>query len=336
MADTLKRLTGASGIQPAQTNAGTLLYTTGGSTVTIVKSALLVNNDPVQGAFFTMGIGTTFATDMTKRVVSSYYVPPGGNEYLPLDLVLPNSDTLYARQSCMVDPAEMTLAAATPAVSAGSATSIASAAWTEAVGDQFLLTVVLRDTAATAVVSSFTDTHTGITWTLLQGPITNAASTAKMYQYTAKSTGTTNAATTVTFDSTSDTSSLSIIKLTALTSYHEDTSGSNGATAFRAMGTSEAPAGTTPILMATDLGATVINAVHHPTVTEAHTAMTGWTEIDDVATNGGSLATSYIMAPSSWVRPTIATGTTAYQGFFVEVLNDKRSLTVHLDGVEVT
>jgi hypothetical protein len=233
----------------------------------------------------------------------------------------------------MVDPAQMVLAAATPALSAASGTSITSASWTEAANDQYLLTLVVRSgTAATPV---FTDTHTGITWTLLQGPIVNAAANTTMWQYTAKSTGTTATTTAVSWTN-AGTASLSIDQITALTSYLEDSTGANGATAFRALGTTEAPLGTTPLLVASESGAAVINAVHHPTVTEAQTAMTGWTEIDDIATNGGSLATEYIMAPAAWVRPTIATGTTAYQGFFAEILNSKRSLTVHLDGVEVT
>lgn len=332
MTDTIKRLTGAAGIRPAQTTAGTLLYTTGGSTVTAVKSALIVNSDPVMGAFITIGIGSDL-TVLANRVLSSYYVAPGDSAYLPLDLVLPNSDTLYARQSCMVDPARMVLAAAVAATSAASGTSITSASWTEAVGDQFLLTLVVR--SGTAVTPIFTDTHTGVTWTLLQGPIVNAAANTTMWQYTAESTGTTSATTAVAWTN-AGTSSLSIDKLTALTSYDEDISGTNGETAFRALGTTEAPSGITPLLVANEMGAAVLCAVHHPTVTEAHTAMTGWTEIDDIATNGGSLATAYIMAPAAWERPTIATGTTAYQGFFAEILNAKRSLTVHLDGVEVT
>jgi hypothetical protein len=331
--DTIKRLAGP--VQPAQTTAGTLLYTAGGSTVTAVKSALIHNTDPLMGAFFTMAIGSSL-TDLSKRVLSSFYVAPGDTAYVPLDLVLGNNETLYARQSCMVDPGRLIIGAAVAAASSGSATFITTGAWTEAVGDIFLMTVVLRDTAAAAVISSFTDTHTGVTWTLLQGPVTNTAANTKMYQYTAQSTGTTNAVTTVTFDSTCDTSSISIVKITALTSYDDDVSGTNGSTGFRALGTTEAPAGTTPMIVAAEMGASVIYAIHHPTVTEAHGPMTGWSEVDDIATNGGSLATAFIMAPASWSRPSITTGTTAYQAFFAEILNSKRSLTVTLDGVEVT
>jgi len=329
MTDTLERLAQA---RPAQTTAGTLLYTGGGSEVTAVKNALITNNDPLMGAFLTMSIGSDL-TDMAKRVLSSYYVAPGDTVYLPLDLILGNSETLYARQSCMIDPTQMTVAAAVAATSAASATTIVTASWTEAVGDQFLMTVAWR--SGTETISSFTDTHTGVTWTLLQGPVTNAAATAKMAQYTAESTGTTNATTTVTF-SGAVTSSISIDKITALTSYIEDTTGTNGETGWRALGTTEAPSGTTPLLVASEMGASVHYGVHHPTVTEAHTAMTGWTEVDDIATNGGSLATAILMAPAAWSRPTIATGTTAYQGFFAEMLNTKRSLVVSLDGVVVT
>lgn len=336
MTDTLKRLAGPT--QPAQTNAGTLLYTAGGSTVTAVKSALITNTDPVFGAYLSMSIGSdlSVATGLDNRICSQFYVAPGDTVFMPLDVVLGNSETIYARQSCLIEPTLMTLAAATPALSAGSASSIVSASWAEAVGDLFLLTVILVDTSATALVSSFTDTHTGITWTLLQSYV-NAAATIRIYQYTAKSTGTTSATTTVTFDSTCDSSALSIDKITAITSPGIDTSGANGATGFRALGTTEAPLGATPLFVAGEVGASVIYGSGTGTAAETQTQMTGWTEIDDFSTtNAAAIRTAYIMAPASWVRPTMSAGVKLHVAAFAEILNVKRSLTVSLNGVEVT
>jgi hypothetical protein len=331
MTDTLKRLGQA---RPAQTTAGTLLYTAPSATTTAVKNALITNNDPILGAFVTLGIGSDL-TDMSKRILSSYYVAPGDSVYLPLDVVLATGETLYARQSCMIDPGQMTIAAAVAATNAGSGSSIVSASWTEANNDLFLLTVVLVDASATAQVSSFTDTHTGVSWTLLQSYV-NIASTIRIYQYTAQSTGTTNTTTTVTFDSVCDTSALAIDKITALTSLVDDSTGTNGSTAFRALGTTEAPTGTTPLFIANEMGASVFH--HHATgtISETQTPQTGWTEVDDFGTtNAATISSAQLLAPASWTRPTVVTGSKLRVAAFAEILNTKRSLTVTLDGVEV-
>lgn len=336
MTDTIKRLAGPT--QPAQSGAGTLLYTAGGATVTAVKSALITNNDPVFGAYLSMAIGSDLSvlTGLDNRICSQFYVAPGDTVYMPLDVILGNSETIYARQSCIIDPNLMTIAAAVAATNAGSASSIASASWTEAVGDLLLLTVVLVDTSATAQVSSFTDTHTGVTWTLLQSYV-NAAATIRIYQYTAKSTGTTAATTTVTFDSASDSSALSIVKITALTSPGIDTSGANGITGFRALGMTEAPLGATPLFVAGEVGASVIYHRGTGTAAETQTAMTGWTEVDDFATtNAAAICSAYLMAPAAWNRPTLSAGAKLHVASFAEILNVKRSLTVSLNGVEVT
>jgi hypothetical protein len=336
MTDTLKRLAGPT--QVAQTNAGTLLYTVPGSTTTAVKSILLNNTDPVMGAFFSLAIGSDLsaATGLDNRILSNFYVAPSDTAYVPLDLVLDAAETLYARQSCMIEPTQLTIAAAVAATNAGSASSIVSASWTEAVDDLFLLTVALFDTSATAVVSSFTDTHTGVSWTALQSFV-NATSTFRVYQYTAQSTGTTGTTTTVTFDSTCDSSSLAITKITALTSLVDDASGTNGSTAFRALGISEAPLGTTPLYVAKEMGAAVLNHNGSGTAAETQTVLTGWTEIDDFSTtNAASMRSARLLAPASWTRPTLSAGARVSFGAFTEILNNKRSITCTLDGVEVT
>jgi len=335
MTDTIKRLAGPT--RPAQTNAGTLLYTAGASTVTAVKSALIHNTDPLMGAFFTMAIGSDLGVEagLDDRILSNYYVAPGDTAYVPLDLVLGNNDTLYARQSCMIDPSEMTIAIAVASIgSTTDAAALASATWTEASGDLFLLTFWGKKATAVGDVSSFTDTHTGVTWTLL-GTYVSADGNERISSYTAQSTGTTNTTTTVNTDYTWIDAALSITKITALTSLRDDATGTNGSTAFRWLGGGEAGTGATPLLTAKEMGAAVTYTVVHSTASEAHTAMTGWTEINDVSTTE-SIATAQMLAPASWARPGIATGTTRPMFAFAEILNNKRSLTVTLNGVEVT
>jgi len=330
MTDTLTRLAMAA---PAQTTAGTLLYTVPGATTTALKNILIANTDPLLGAFLTLGIGSDL-TVMANRIYSSLYIPPGDTVYLPLDLVLAAGETLYARQSCQVSASEMTVAAAVAATNAGSATSIVSASWTEANNDLLLLTVGINDAAA--VVSGFTDTHAGVSWTLLQTQL-NTAATLRISQYTAQSTGTTSATTTVTFDSTADASCLSIDKITALTSIRDDASGTNGSTAFRALGASEGVPSTTPLLVADEMGAAVFCHQVHAAAAYTQTVMTGWTEVDDFGTtNAATINSSRLLAPASWNRPTIVTGTAALNYAFAEILNNKRSLTVTLNGVQVT
>ena len=190
MTDTLKRLAGPTA--PVQKSAGTSLYNPAGGVTAAVKSMLVHNTDPLMGAFLWLGVNDL--TDMTKRLYSGLYIPAGDTLYVPLDIVLTSADTLYARQASVVDPASINFSTGVTPAQVGSASSVTSGAWTEVNGAAYVLCVMQRHASAVGTVTGFTDTHTGISWTLIN-TVVNSLNTVRTSLYRAISTGTTNTTT---------------------------------------------------------------------------------------------------------------------------------------------
>jgi hypothetical protein len=235
----------------------------------------------------------------------------------------------------MIDPAAITVSAAVAATNAGGASSIASANWTSAAQDTYLLTVFMQRSSGPFDVSSFTDTHPGVTWTLLQSKL-NTANTMRISQYIAQASGAATVSTTVTFSGVNSASALAIDKFVSSVGII-DTGGTNADRVFRGLGGFEAAtATTTPLELASEMGAAVIFAQGAAATGVSQTPMTGWTEVDDVsAANPASLNTEYLLAPATWARPTLG-ASSATVGLATEILNSQRFLVVTLNGVEVT
>ncbi len=343
MTDTLKRLSGTSQITPAHTLAGTALYTPGNGVIAHCKMLQVTNHDFQTGAYLYVSLGAM--TTQANRIVDGVWVPPSETLFIPLDFIVSNtaSDVLNVRQSPLFLSARVVApTSANTTTSSNDATSYASSTWAAKNNAVYILSVHNSKASAPDQPNSFTDTHTGISWTLLQ----TQASTdglSRLSQYVAKSTGTTSTTTTVGFPATQLGCNFHIDELapntssTSLTGW--DNSDSNGATCVLPYGFTEIATATTtpknyyPGLDMPPAGhvAQELSASGTNTTPDA-----AWTEIADTTrtTPAAALETSYILQPSTTYFPTI-TSAVSMVGW-LGLYSAAAPLTVSLHGVENT
>lgn len=347
MGDVLKRL--ANPTQVAKTTAGTILYTPGAGVTGSVRNSIIAN--PLAwDVWLDMSVGDI--TLPSGIILPGLYVPAFKTVTVPLDEIVSNaaSDTVVARQRpSYQDIAGTASRLATPAVvasgtgTAGSASSVATGSWTEANATLYLLAVCWSASGGAGTISSFTDTHAGITWTQLGSTIVSANGQTKMALYSGVSTGTTAATTTVTFSGVQNQGAL--VAITNMGTVF-DSSVANGAEAMCLLGSGEdvrntatpsiyipLQAHSTRIYVAVQQGGNGLTA----------TAGSGATELNDLTNSiasGLTMETAQMLgtvqANPAIILPvwSAATGIVTSLGAVVEMFEPVSPLRVQLNGVE--
>jgi len=330
MVDTLTRLAGPT--IPAKGEAGTTIYDPSTGTI-VIRNATFTNVHAGRGAWAHLSIG-----DMTvpaNRIISGLYVPPGETIVVPLDLVMAGAtEDIRARQ--IVDQAgtAMNPASATALIADSTdATTYTTATWTAISGAEYLLFAYAR-AATTPAISSFTDTHSGITWTLVDS-VTGllASNIGKLVCYRAHSTGTTNTTTAVVWTATMQCGFVSIISLEG-----GDASGTHGSECIQKSGAAYRPTTSTTVEVfgALHCGGRVFAGSNQQS-TGATTAGGGFTEIHDgtTATPATAFESSYSLQPGFYGAGLFTTGVERL-ALLVNIQDDVDVLNVTLNGVVVT
>ncbi len=343
MANTLKRLSGPTvPVKGGTDGAGTTLYTPSSGVTASVRNAVVASKAPWD-AYISLYLND--ANDETKILYNRLLIPAFRTVELPLDVIVANSggDSIRARQTV---PYQDTYGDATllqtPAVltngtgNSAAATTVVTGSWTEVNGTLYMLSVAWRKAGGGITISSFTDTHAGITWTRIKNLVSGDLSVAV---YAGVSTGTTAATTTVTFSAAPDAAGAAVTNV-ALTGTFDSTTanGTDGLVAF--MAGTDPRSTTTPFLggYSPTNSNRIVTAAALGTAT-TYTAATGGTELNDITTNM-SMETAYLLGngtgPSSVYLPTLAAGNGAHAAIGVEVQQPVSPLSVSLHGVEVT
>lgn len=342
MTDTLTRVSNPTRV--VKNNTGTSLYTIGAG-VANVKHAIVANTQPWD-AYLTLGLGA-LTTD-ANLLVPSVLVPAFKTVVVPLDVIVSNAagDIIKARQSI---PYQNIYGSAsllqTPAVltngtgNAGASATVVTGSWTEVNGTLYLLSVAWKKAGGAGTLDSFTDTHTGISWTVLK-TVTSADGTQKLAVYAAVSTGTSATTTTANFSASQDASAIAVTNV-ALTGTFDSTT-ANGVDGLVAYGGGEdVRATTTPFIPLGGWPSAGSNRIYSMTnsAAAAVAAATGWTELNDVTTNL-TLETAYSLgstatSTSSVIAPTVTSGAPNL-AIAVDVQEKPAPLVVSLYGVVVT
>lgn len=347
MADVLKRLAGPT--QVAKTTIGTTIYTPGSGVTGSIRNAIAAN--PMAWDAW-LDIAVNAIATPGNILLNGLYVPAFKTVAIPLDEIVSNAagDIVVARQRPgYQDIIGSATRIATPAVvangtgTAGSASSVATGSWTEVSGALYLLAVCWSASGGAGTISSFTETHAGITWTQLGSNITSADGKTKLALYSGVSTGTTAATTTVTFSGTQNQGAL--VAITNMGTVF-DSSVANGAEAMCLLGSGEDARNTaTPsIYIPSQAHSTrVYIAVQEGGNALSATAGSGATELNDIT---NSIASGLTMQTAQMLgtvqnNPAIilpvwsaATGIVTSLGAVVEMFEPVSPLRVTLNGVE--
>ncbi len=331
MADTLTRLSGPQ--TPSRSDAGTTIYTPKQGQIVALKNAVVSNPNPLKGGWIQVSLGPMVTK--SNIVLPALFIPPNTMTTVPLDIIL-NGGTEYivARQIVDMSYTKMSVATAVAVInSTTDATSQATASWAAANATAYLMVVVATHANAAAAPTSFTDTHSGITWTQVGSTITNAALTMAMSVWRAQSTGTTNTTTTANFGITFTGCHIVIAAVTGA-----DVSGTNGSEAFQDSGTFLYTTVTGTALVFP--GAAMSGARFLATTSNAGGTATpgaGFTELSDaaIATPTNMLHTEYAMSPGGTADVTLGTTSTDKMGALVNMQDGSTPLNVILNGVVI-
>lgn len=336
MTDTIKRLAGPA--LPSKLLAGAAVYTPGASTKAAVKNAVVANTHGSRTGWITLGIGDLSVA--ANRFASGIAVPPRGQIVIPLDVIVDNAlgDVVRASQQMAQDPSALIVANKVNDPDTTNATSYATPSWAATNNSSVYLMTVIHTLAgsAPAAPNSFTDTHSGFTWTALQNISNGAAGTngefIRIDQYIAQSTGTTNTTTTVGFAATQSGCSIIIDEIQGA-----DTSGSNGDAAFLALGTTELIGTLTSMSFGSDVAGLRFAAFVHGAneVTNPGVSMTELADAAYATPNTGS-ESAYTFSPYVDLSATWTTTATRRLAAAVGCVDTVKGLTVTLNGVEVT
>jgi hypothetical protein len=327
----VKRLAGP--IQPAKSEAGTTLYTPGSGTKAVVRNAVITNTHASFGAWATLAVGS-IATK-ANRLASGLYVPPATTMVVPLEVTLDGdaSDDIRARQTVDMTYTAMTVASAVALIAdtnAGSSTSIATASWTAKNNACYVMFVAWT---GSPTISSFTDTHTGITWTLVQTISSSLVDTPTLAVYRAQSSGTTNTTTTIVFSSAPTGAYISILELVGA-----DSSGANGDAAIMAAGTRYlSPTNTNLYLPGSEFCGARIAAFMHDGAAGTWTPGSGFTEVHDgtYATPSTALEAAYALSAGKDASAIASTTSAENLMSLVDIQDSTKVLTITLNGVEM-
>jgi hypothetical protein len=327
--DTLKRLAGPV-IPGSGVGAETILYDPAAGHVAAVKNAVVTNTDDYLDGELTISIGA--GATLANRIVHKLWVPPKKSLVIPLDVVLDGAvggdDIRAFQQSAAVAP---TNKAATGATTATSTPTTAS--WSSTAGDVYILTVMMTNASQQIdAPASFVDTHTGISWKLVNAVISSVinatdSSWVSIFQYVATATGTTNTTTQATF-------------LTAGTGYFiavDEFSSGVDETRVVPLGSFEFMAPAAGLIVPTAPAGLRHAALFTP-VTSAFAAVPPTVELADAnySTPAAGMTTVYSMTPNV---PIASAQTGSGVGRLASVLDMGAfgaGLTVCLNGVDVT
>lgn len=187
-----------------------------GSTELILRSLKIVNTDHSRDAWFWLG-NTGLVQWFFDRYLSGIYVPAGTTRVLDdLDIVLtaPAGDFYCLKQVSDQTNSTLAVSSAVSFVSSGSATTFTTGSWSSSAiattGECYVMFISVK--GGNRNISSFTDTHTGITWTKIsEEEITGGGN--RLYTYVGHATGATSTTTAVNFSGSNSSCIISIIKL---------------------------------------------------------------------------------------------------------------------------
>lgn len=334
MTDTLSRLAGPT--TPSRSDAGSTIYDPSAGVIA-VKNAIFTNRDPLRGCWAYLSKGDL--TNKDNLFVPGLYVPPGGIVPVELDFIMDGTvDDIRAKQVVDMSYTRFpvtNMLTATTFNSTTDGTGFTTASWTEKNGYCYLMCVVSTHATAAAAPTSFTDTHTGITWTKIGTEIIqNGASVSQCISFwRAQSTGTTATTTTATFGATMTGCHITIIE------FQGDTSGTNGSETFTDGGTFTGSSVTQTAvtgLASWQMGGRF--AAIASTAGGASTAGAGFTEVYDaaIATPTHMVSTEYALSPGATADFTLATTSTEKILALVGIQDGTKALNVTLNGVVVT
>lgn len=216
------KLLGAGSI--SKKDAGGSLYTVPGSTTAWIKKVVITNKSAVEAladVFF----------DVSTQSIFTGLIPPFKSEIIKMEVGLAAADQILARQSVSMEHSNINMSQAVAGIgSLTDATSYATASWSSVTDGIYLMNVWSSHGTAATEPTSFTDTHSGITWTKVQGG-PSIGGLLRLTQYRAKASGVTNTTTTVTFGATQTGCVIQIIAITGA-----DTTGSNAEEAIQGCG----------------------------------------------------------------------------------------------------
>lgn len=338
MADQLTRLTGPATV--SRSDAGTTLYTPKTNEVVAVKNALLVNNDPFRGVWAYLSLGAL--STQSNWFVPGLYIPPSTATKVDLDFIMNSGESIFARQTVDMSYSKMTVALPTGFAAIASTTdgtTFATASWTPKNNTPYLMMVVSTHATAAAAPTSFTDTHTGVTWTQIGSTLTNSAgigagnATMAISMWRAQSTGTTAQTTTANFGATMTGCHIVIAEVVG-----GDVTGTNGSEAFQDAGTF---LGSTVTQTAVNiLGNKMCGARFAAITSNAGSTSTpggAFTELSDaaIATPTNMASTEYAISPGPIADFTLATTSTDKMGALVNMQDGTTPLGVILNGIVV-
>lgn len=320
--------------QPAKSEAGTTIYDPVAGIRANIRTAIVTNTHASLWGWLTLSVGS-IATK-ANRIVSGLPVPPKTTFTIPLDLVLDGdanggADDLRARQTVDMTYTAMTVASAVALIAdtnAGAATALATASWAAKNAACYVMFV---SWTGTPTISSFTDTHSGITWTLVD-QIDNTAGDTHLAVYRAQSSGTTNTTTTVTFSAAPTGVFISIQELVGA-----DSSGSHGDAAIMKAGTRYlSPTNTNLYLPGTEQCGARLAAFMHNGAAGTWTPGAGFTEVHDgtYATPSTAFESAYALTPGNDASAVASTTSAENLMAMVDIQDNTKVLTVTIVGVE--
>lgn len=338
MADTLTRLAGPT--SPSRSDAGTTIYTPNTLEIVALKNAVVSNPDPLRGGWVWLSIGAI--TTKANIIVPGVFIPPNTVTTIPLDIILNGgTETVVARQQVDMSYSKMTVSTAVAVVnSTTDGTTFATASWAAVASRAYLMVVTATHASAAAAPTSFTDTHSGISWTQVGSTIDNnlgvpagAGPTMAMSVWRAQSTGTTNTTTTANFGAT-----MTGCHIVIATVPFADVTGTNGSEAFQDCGTFlyTTTTGTALVHPGTNIAGARFAALTS-NAGGTSTPGAGFTELSDaaIATPTNMMTTEYIISPGAVADFTLGTTSTDKMGALVSMQDGSTPLNIILNGVVI-
>ena len=339
MADLLTRLSGPQ--TPSRSDAGTTIYTPQAREIVAVKNAIVSNPDPLKGGWIYLAINNF--TSRSNIIIPGVFIPPNTVLSIPLDFVMNGgTETLLARQVVDMSYSKMVPAKPTGFVNVASTTdgtTFATASWTAKNPMAYVMFIVSTHATAAAAPTSFTDTHTGVTWTQVGSTLTNILgvgagnATMAISVWRCQSSGTTNTTTTANFGATMTGCHIELWEVP-----FADTTGTNGSEAFTDGGTFLFTTVTGTAIV--HPGSVVCGARAYALTSNAGSTSTpgaGFTELSDaaIATPTNMMTTEYSISPGAVADLTLATTSTDKMGALVNMQDGSTPLNIIVDGVVI-
>lgn len=198
------------GYVPSTWKGGDFVYSPSGSAFNI-RSLKIVNTSQSKDAWLWVGDLSTDA--LNDQLISEIYCPAGSTQILPFDYVgtATAGNALALRQVADQTNSPIFIQSAVASLqSATDLTTYTTGSWTGAADRFYLMTISVKGSNRT--ISSFTDTHTGQAWSLLQsGTVTFSG--GNIYQYVTKLTGANSTTTSVVFSGANTSCFISIVEV---------------------------------------------------------------------------------------------------------------------------